>query len=200
MTAWIVLAGVPAGRLLERVLNDSRVRIKTTWEFGSAMMRAGRIAGHDEQPVILVMDTDSLEARPIEEYRLEIGGYLRGRSGGTPSRLVLAIPQVEAVLFHDRAGLERALGRTLSYDEAFEARFRPRAVFEHLVGGNDEEETKAKALAVIDRLDDAALRRMAEHPLIREIREFVGEMAQREELEEAEEIDDEELEPLRRAG
>ncbi|HEX6747228.1 MAG TPA: hypothetical protein VF092_07995 [Longimicrobium sp.] len=197
MNTWIVLARAPAGRLIERVLNEPAVRIKATWEFSSAMMRAGRIAGHDEQPVILVMDTDSVEERPIVEYRLEIGGYLRGRSGGTPSRLVLAIPQVEAVLFHDRAGLERALGRTLSYDEAFEARFRPRAVFERLVG---EEDTEAKALAVIDRLDDAALRRMAEHPLIREIREFVDEMARREEEEELEEAEEEELEPLRRAG
>ena len=197
MEIWIVIAGAPAALLLKRVLSDPGVHVEDTWEFSSAMMRAGRIAGHDEHPVILVMDTDSLEKRPIEEYRLEIGGYLRRRSGGTPSRLVLAIPQVETVLFHDRAGLERALGRRLSYDEAFEARFRPRAVFERLVG---EEDTEAKALAVIDRLDDAALRCMATHPLIREIREFVDEMARRQEEEELEEVDEDELEPLRRAG
>ena len=207
MKASVVLVGAPAARLVERVLNDPCVAVEDTWERSSAMMRAARVAGREEQPVVLVLDSDSLEERPLMEDRLEVGGYLLGRSGGTPSKLVLAVPQVEAVLFHDRAGLERALGRKIADEDAFEARFRPKAVFRRLVGEGAEheapfveedadgnvilrDEIEERALAVIDALDEAALARMATHSIIREIVEFIDEVEARGELEE----------PVRRAG
>ena len=189
MKTTVVVAGASAARLIRRVLNDPAVRVEDTWERSSAMRRAGRLAGMEEEPVVLVLDTDSVEERPMVEDRLEIGGYLRGRSGGTPSKLVLAVPQVEAVLFSDRAGLERALGRKIADDDAFEARFRPRAVFQRLLGDGETEE---RALEVIDRLDDAALSRMAKHPIIREIVDFAAEVRAHEEPVHAE--------PVRRAG
>jgi hypothetical protein len=92
-----------------------------------------------------------------------------------PRRLVLAIPQVEAVLFSDRVGLENALGKEMTDDEAFEARFRPKAVFYRLLGG-DQKNAQERALAVIDAIDETSLRRMAAHPVIREIQEFVEEV------------------------
>jgi len=196
MKATVVVAGAPAARLIRRVLNDACVAVEDTWERSSAMMRAARLAGRDEQPVVLVLDSDSLEERPQVEDRLEIGGYLHGRSGATPSKLVLAVPQVEAVLFHDRAGLERALGRRISDEDAFEGRFRPKAVFRRLAGEGAEhdkpyveedadgnvtlrDDFEERALAVIDALDEAALARMGTHPIIREIAEFVAEVEAR---------------------
>lgn len=181
MNTTVVVAGASAARLIRRVLNDPAVRVEDTWERSSAMMRAGRLAGMEEEPVVLVLDTDSLEERPIVEDRLEIGGYLRGRSGATPSKLVLAVPQVEAVLFSDRAGLERALGQKIADEDFFEARFRPMAVFRRLVGEANGEE---RAGQVIDGLDDAALSRMAKHPIIQEITSFVEELRAREEYSE----------------
>jgi hypothetical protein len=87
---------------------------------------------------------------------------------------VLAIPQVESILFTDRTALEKALGKEMTDEDAFEARFRPRAVFYRLVGG--KKKAQERALAVIDRLDEVALRRMASHPVIREIQEFVDDV------------------------
>ncbi|HEU4556922.1 MAG TPA: hypothetical protein VFS20_03695 [Longimicrobium sp.] len=55
-----------------------------------------------------------------------------------------------------------------------EARFRPKAVFYRLLGGGKD--AQQRALAVIDAIDETSLRRMAAHPVIREIQEFVEEV------------------------
>ena len=91
----------------------------------------------------------------------------------TPYRLILPIPQVEAILFSDRKGFEKALGRKVADLDWFEARFRPRSVLSRLLGDGDYDE---KALTFIDALDDAALRRMAQHEIVQEIREFIDEV------------------------
>ncbi|HET7463477.1 MAG TPA: hypothetical protein VFJ82_19650 [Longimicrobium sp.] len=166
----VVVDNAVAARIMERVLGDPRVRVENAEERSGAMESATRILFYDTTPTVLLLDSDSLEERAITEEQLEIGGYLRGGSGGHPNRLVLAIPQVEAVLFSDRAGLENALGKKIEDDDFFEARFRPKAVFQRLLGKKNPRE---RALAVIDRIDETSLRRMAAHPVIREIRDFI---------------------------
>lgn len=170
----VVVDNAVAARIVERVLADRHARVENAGDRSGAMMVATRVLFYDTTPTVLLLDSDSLEDRAIEEDRLEIGGYLRRGSGGHPNRLVLAIPQVEAILFTDRAGLENALGKKIGDDDFFEARFRPKAVFQRLLGKKDPQE---RALAVIDRIDETSLRRMAAHPVIQEIREFVDGVA-----------------------
>jgi hypothetical protein len=189
MSIWAVVDNAPAAWLLKRLLGPLGLEVANAGERSTAMMMAAGAAGTREEPVALVLDSDSLEERSIVEDQLEIGGYLRRSSGATPSKLVLAVPQVEAVLFSDRAGLERALGRKIADDDAFEARFRPKAVFRRLLGDGPTEE---RALEVIDRLDDAALSRMAKHPVIREIADFAAKVRGHQEPVHAE--------PVRRSG
>jgi hypothetical protein len=170
----VVVDTAPVSRLVERVLSDAGVRVENAGERSTAMMRAATVLFREDwSPTVLLLDSDSLEERAIVEQQLEIGGYLRRGSGGHPNRLILAIPQVEAVLFADRAGLEKALAKKITDEEAFEARFRPKAVFYRLLGKQNATE---RAIAVIDRLSDDALRRMAEHPVIQEIRQFIDEV------------------------
>lgn len=169
----VVVDNPSAGRMVERILSD-RVWVESTCVRSGAMMRAATILFREDwSPTVLLLDSDSLEERAITEQELEIGGYLARGSGGHPNRLVLAIPQVEAVLFTDRAGLENALGKKIEDDDFFEARFRPKAVFQRLLGKKNAEE---RALAVIDGIDETSLRRMAAHPVIQEIREFVDDV------------------------
>lgn len=170
----VVVDNAPAGRIVERILPDC-VRVENAEIRSGAMMLATRILFREDwSPTVLLLDSDSLEDRAIYEERVETGNYLRWGSGGHPHRLVLAIPQVEAVLFSDRVGLENALGKKMTDEEAFEARFRPKAVFDRLLGGGKD--VQKRAVAVIDAIDETSLRRMAAHPIIREIQEFVEEV------------------------
>jgi hypothetical protein len=157
----------------------------------------------------VVLDADTLEEAPLRDQRNSVEHLLMMGWSGVPFRLVLAVPQVEAVLFHDRAALERALGRRIADEDAFEGRFRPKAVFRRLAGEGAEhdapyveedadgnvtlrDEMEERALAVIDALDEAALAHMATHPIIREIAEFVAEVEARGGYQEPV--------PVRRAG
>jgi len=176
MSVFVIVDNALTARLVERVLADPRVEVVNAKERSTAMMKARSVLLREVEPTVLLLDSDSLEERAIVEDQLEIGGYLQRSSRGLPNRLVLAIPQVESILFTDRTGLEKALERRIDDEDAFEARFRPKAVFYRLLGGDDVE---ACALGVVERLDESALKRMATHPAIREIQEFVSDIGVR---------------------
>ena len=67
----------------------------------------------------------------------------------------------------------RALGRKVADEDWFEGRFRPRAVFRRLLGDEDFEE---RTRIFVNALDEQALQRMAQHPVVQEIRSFVAEV------------------------
>jgi hypothetical protein len=178
VTVNVATVGPVATRLVLRILRCS-LRLDV-WIEGNSnrteAIGAGRasLSHRYMEPVAVVLDADTLEEGPLHEQRSTVEYLLKTGVSDDRFRLVLAVPQVEAVLFSDRTGLERALGRKIADDDFFEARFRPKAVFQRLVGRRD---TERRALAVIDALDEAALRCMAKHPIIHEIAEFVEEVS-----------------------
>jgi len=158
---------------VRRLISDPALKVYDGRERSNAIMSACGIMSRDLTPTVLLLDSDTLEERLLMERRHTVEGILDRGHGRTPYRLILAIPQVEAILFSDRAGLEKAVGRKIAELDWFEARFRPRAVFRRLLG--DRDYTQA-ALEMIDALDDAALRRMARHSIVQEIRGFIAEV------------------------
>jgi hypothetical protein len=188
----VVVQGAVGRRVIERVLRVSAVsaiEIVAGADRSDAIGYAATVRWAQQRPTALVLDSDTVEERALVLQRVTVQELLGPPSNVLQGRLILAIPQTEAVLFSDRPGLERALGRKVADGDWFEARFRPRAVFQRLLGGAEMEE---RALEVIDRLDDAALTRMAKHPIIREIADFAAEVGARGEPVHAE--------PVRRAG
>jgi hypothetical protein len=173
MTVAAILDNEPCGRLVRRVISDPGFEVYNGQVRSNAIMSACGIMSRDLTPTVLLLDSDTLEERLLMERRHTVEGILDRDHGRTPYRLILAVPQVETILFSDREGFEKALGRKVADLDWFEARFRPRAVFRRLLGDREFEEG---ALEVINALDDAALRRMARHPIIREIREFIAEV------------------------
>ena len=179
MDVGVVVDNAPAARLVRRVLDDARIKVFDAQDRSGAIMGVGSLA---EQGLagVLLLDSDTLEDRALEELRLEIGHLVRIGNAARPRRLVLAIPQVEAILFTDLRGLEKALGKQLTAEQAMEARFRPKAVFYRLLG--KPKDAEKCAITIINRLGDDSLRRMAEHPMMREIREYVEQVQPRARL------------------
>jgi hypothetical protein len=174
MNVYAVLDSLPSARLVRRVIQDDSFEVFNSGERSTAILSACGALSREMTPTVLLLDSETLEERMLMESQLEVGGILNRGCGNTPYRLILAIPQVEAILFSDREGFEKALGRKVADLDWFEARFRPRAVFRRLLG--DPVDFEERALAVINALDDAALRRMARHPIIQEIRGFMAEV------------------------
>lgn len=173
MNVYAVFDSVPSARLIDRLVVDPALIVAIADVRSSAIMGACGVITHELTPTILVLDSDSLEDRAIMAEKAEVGGILAMCQKRVPYRLILAIPQVEAILFSDREGIEKALGQKIADEDWFEARFRPRAVLRRLLGDDDYAQ---RAVAVIDRLDEAALRRMRRHPVVREIVEFLPEV------------------------
>jgi hypothetical protein len=173
MTVAAILDNEPCGRLVRRVIRDPGFEVYDGRERSNAIMSACGVLSDYLTPTVLLLDSDTLEERLLMERRNTVEGILDRGHGRTPYRLILAVPQVEAILFSDREGFEKALGRKVADLDWFEARFRPRAVFRRLLG---DREFAEGALEVINALDDAALQRMARHPIIQEIRGFIAEV------------------------
>jgi hypothetical protein len=173
MNVYAIFDSIASARIVDRVVGDPSIMLASGAVRSSAIMMACGALSRERTPTVLVLDSDSLEERAILEKQAEIGGILGDCNGRIPYRLILAVPQVEAILFTDRNGFEKALGRKVGDEDWFEARFRPRAVLKRLLAGSDYEDAVRK---LGETLDAAALRRMARHPIIQEIRSFMAEV------------------------
>jgi hypothetical protein len=173
MNVYAIFDSIASARIVDRVVDDPSVMLASGDVRSSAIMMSCGALSRERTPTVLVLDSDSLEERVMLVEQAEIGGILDDCRGRIPYRLVLAIPQVEAILFSDREGFEKALSRKVADEEWFEARFRPRAVLRRLLAGGDYEQA---VRTLVDALDDAALRRMARHSIVQEIRGFIAEV------------------------
>jgi hypothetical protein len=170
---YIVVEAAFHARLIERLL-----RVGSLPEF--AVVRGGRgtsavslaSALHSDPgvPVIVVLNADTVEPLAIEESRASYAYLLRTGSytPGMRSALLMAVPQVEVVLFSDPEALECVLGRPLTEREKIEGEFRPRAVLDRLLA-----ETGVDGDAFLARINTRAAARFAAHPLIQSLVQFI---------------------------
>lgn len=172
MIPWVMAETPFSADLLKRLLGTLPLP-----EFGvlqggrktGAALRGSTVLHEWNEPVIVVLDADSVEPENIWEqestYRLLVPA---GNFPGCPADVLMAVPQVEAVLFGDHAALSRILGRELTEREKIEGEFRPRAVLDRLLAdvGMDRD-------AFLEKIDAQAARRFAAHPLVQSVAAFV---------------------------
>jgi hypothetical protein len=173
MNVYAIFDSAASARLVGRIIEDPSLLLAAGEVESSAIMMAGGALRREHSPTVLVLDSDSVEERAILTEQAELEGIMSLYGSRLTYRVVLAVPQVEAILFSDREGFEKALGRKVGDEDWFEARFRPRAVLKRLLAGSDYEDALRK---LGKALDDAAVQRMARHPIIQEIRDFMAEV------------------------
>jgi hypothetical protein len=136
----------------------------------SAVRLASSLHSDPGVPVIVVLNADTVEPLAIEESRASYAYLLRtvSHTPGIRSALLMAVPQVEVVLFSDPEALECVLGRALTEREKIEGEFRPRAVLDRLL-----EEIGMDGDAFLARINARAATRFAAHPLIQSLVRFI---------------------------
>lgn len=168
MKTYIVAQTEFQTQLLRRLLETQELPEHTVLRggrFTMALSLGSTLLSRRSAPVLVVMDADSVEPHRVREQKAELGYLLpAGNSGGIPADVLMAVPQVEAVLFHDPEALECVLGRPLTEREKIEGEFRPRAVLERLLADTQMDED-----ALLERINSRAAERFAAHPLIREL-------------------------------
>ncbi|HEX6037500.1 hypothetical protein [Longimicrobium sp.] len=134
-----------------------------------AALRGNTVLHEWNEPVIVVLDSDSVEPENIWEqestYRYLVPA---GDFPGCPADVLMAVPQVEAVLFSDHDALACILGRELTEREKIEGEFRPRAVLDRLLAdvGMDRD-------AFLRKIPPQAATRFAAHSIVQSIAAFV---------------------------
>ena len=175
MKTYVVAETAFQGRLMKRLLHVATLPEFVVVRGGrqlSAISMASSIRSNRGAPVVVVLDADTvepraiLEKRPDLDYLLKTGSYPAGPP--PPAVLLMAVPQVEVVLFSDPEALECVLGRALTEREKIEGEFRPRAVLERLLADAQMDED-----GLLERINPRAAACFAAHPLIRELAQAI---------------------------
>ena len=175
MKTYVVAETAFQGRLMKRLLLAGKLPEFVMVRGGrqtSAIGMANSIQADHGAPVVVVLDADTVEPRAVAEnrpdleYLLNTGSYPAGPR--PPAVLVMALPQVEVVLFSDPEAMECVLGRPLTERENIEGEFRPRAVLERLLADTQMDEN-----ALLDKINPRAAACFAAHPLIQELAQAI---------------------------
>jgi hypothetical protein len=84
-------------------------------------------------PVALFVDADTSDPDAVEERRLFLNESLGQVATSDRFRVILAVPEVEALLFSDRPLLEAMAGQEVGEGLWTEGKFRPREVLRSLI-------------------------------------------------------------------
>ena len=136
----------------------------------SARSLARSLVAARHEPVALVLDADTTEEHLVREQRLITREFLRMASPGVPTEVRLAVPSIEIVFFADRALLSRIVGVKVPDDEWISGQFQPKKTLETLLSRAPVPSDYRQFLARLNETDAA---RLAQHPFIREIQDFI---------------------------
>lgn len=173
MKCHVVVEGKFDAGLLGRILEANHltdVAVSAAGDRSSTLSFAQSLLATRRQPVALLLDANTLDEPVVEEQEQIYYDLLRSASRSTPFRIFSAVPSLDVIFFSDLELLSELLGHSISPEQVREARFRPRAVLEDLLrnvaGGRDR-------FWLLTRIDAAAGRRLARHPLVKSVISFV---------------------------
>lgn len=124
------------------------------------------------EPLLLVMDADTVNKEAIIEQEKELRELLGAVSINTPYDVVLAVPELEVVFFHDLDSLAHTLQVAIDHEVAVNGVYEPRKTLKTLFMKSphhihDQEQ-------FLQLLDDTARKSIAQHPIIQKIKDFVA--------------------------
>jgi hypothetical protein len=127
------------------------------------------------EPVAVLLDAGSTAPEAADRRRLAAEEVIGEAAGAAPSRILVAVPALEALLFRRPDALARAYG-TISPGLLELGRVSPRDALEKLDPSGSASRASCDIIRALDDHDIAALR--AESP-IRDLLEFLGESQRR---------------------
>lgn len=173
MTLFIVVEGPKDEQLIGAVMSAMAVRgpyeIVRAEGKSHAVSVAGTMLTLDEGPVILALDADTTSEHLLAEQRSDLLALLNRAASPELWRVVLFVPELESVLIHDDAVVQRIFGRRLDEVEQALRDVAPKKALERLLRSIHGDWTE-----IVERVrTDAELAAMiARAPGMKEIVEF----------------------------
>ena len=166
MKCHVVVEGEQDARLIEQLVRPSygpeQVRIVVAGGASAVTSIARTILATRREPVVVMVDADAVSKRGIGERRAGIEEALGQFGAPGLFRVLLFVPEMEAVFFHDRRLVDELTGgRPLTAEERVRAEYEPRKVLSRLLReqGRDPSEWIRDAAA---RVNLAAARELPE--------------------------------------
>jgi hypothetical protein len=172
MMAYIVTEGSLDEKLLQRLLPTKLlcdVGIVAAGSLSSVTSMSRSLAVKRQVPLLIIVDADSVESRLIEERRSELKYIVAGVSIAVVE-VIMAVPQLEAVLFHDRSLLTQWFGDRITQEDLIRAEFQPRQVLERLLAESPDGLTLA---VMIEQLTDRQVESLRQTTVIQEAMQFL---------------------------
>jgi hypothetical protein len=119
------------------------------------------------EPVVLVVDSDTTDDRRTKVQRRELEEYLAWGAADTPFKVLQFVPELEVVFFDSPSVLRSLVGKSVDKHAEAAGKLAPRKVLAMLVPDRDR-------LALIDKLRPTDVKELRKHPVIVDLRSFVG--------------------------
>ncbi|MEZ4725828.1 MAG: hypothetical protein R3E79_01705 [Caldilineaceae bacterium] len=168
----------PDAALLMEKLLSKEIRYAITYvprtDYSWAQSTAAVLVRTKPSPVILVLNADSVDPETIRDRRVmneELIGFPKTKR----IKVALAIPEVEILLFQDRAILEELFDCEISDVDWARAEFIPRTILQKLLTQGPQSMTLEELL---DQLTPPMIEKLRHHPLLQDLTEFLVETAE----------------------
>lgn len=161
-------AALLIAKLLPTAITDTVTYVPRT-DYSWARSTASVLVATKPSPVILVLDADSVDPETISDRRV-INEELIGFAKTKRIKVVLAVPEVEILLFQERAILEEVLDCEISDVEWARAEFIPRTILQKLLNDSPHPMTLE---TLLDQLTPTMIDKLRHHPLLQEITAFL---------------------------
>lgn len=148
--------------------------------WSGAQSSAVTILAKKQIPVALVIDADTNDEQTLQE-KLDVSRWsLNQAAAQVPFEVFLAVPEIEAVFFQDRAFLEEATNRKFSDLEWKLMKLQPRELF------SGSSTKKSQLLQnILGRLNQDSIKVLQTHPLIKSLIGFLSSVVFEEERQAA---------------
>lgn len=170
--AYIVTESQPYIDIIKKMLSDEQLE-STKFYAGlgqsDAHSMATTILGADRIPVVLIVNTRADDKDIVAEKFNDINFLMRQSSPGVPYKIVMAVPEIEVVLLHNRDLIEKIIGQHFTELEWEYACSHPSRFLSRFLGDKSQ-----YIQTIFENMNAAELSQLRQHPIIAEITNFLS--------------------------
>jgi hypothetical protein len=173
MAAYVLTEGNSDTELLKKLLRPDLlqgVELVNGRGVSSAVSLARSLLVTRRKPVALVIDADSTNRDVAQERQRSTQEVVSAVAPRVPVRIVVAVPEIEGLFFHDPKVIERLLGRPLRGEELALARVHPKESLSRVMLGSRDFHGVGD---IFNAAGPAEIETFRSFPAIRELSEFL---------------------------
>ena len=149
--------------VLRKVAPEADVRVRSAGGRSSAVSLARSHLVSKQERLLLLLDADTTNAERLAEQKMILEDSLASVADRSKFDVILAQPELEAVLFADRQIVHRLTGREPSDEQMTRGKYQPKGALQEIAG------SRPLITQRLARLQDADVRKIAEQPPLPEL-------------------------------